>query len=170
MDRRNANQRRLMKKLHLDLDPRYCWVRENWALGWHAALHKRVLSKFRSLEVLHLDIRGNQYGPRYPDIFGRPMHRLWPNVEMKELMELQFLPLKVVTVTCMETSKCESWPSHSEMNQLERLQMAENIRTKLLDFQGNKEQLKEERERKNKSAKRHARQVQRQKLASAISH
>ena len=88
---------------------------------------------------------------------------------MKELMELQFLPLKVVTVTCMETSKRHSWPKHSEMNHGERLNMAENLRTKLLDFQGKIEQSREERERKIKLKERRARQVQWQKSAAAVS-
>ncbi|KAF4637121.1 hypothetical protein G7Y89_g978 [Cudoniella acicularis] len=85
MDRRNALQRRIMRKLHLDLDPRYCWVMKNWADGWYAALHKRVLSKFTSLQVLYLDIRDNQYGPRHADIIGQPVHYWWPNVVMDEL-------------------------------------------------------------------------------------
>lgn len=88
MDRRNAVQRRLMRKLHLDLDPRYCWVKKNWAEGWYAALHKRVLSRFTALEVLHLDIRDNQYGPRQSNWIGRPAHPWWPNVAIDELVEL----------------------------------------------------------------------------------
>ena len=58
MNGRNANQRRFMKKLHLDLDPRYCWVKENWARGWHAALHQTVQSKFESLEMFALGHQG----------------------------------------------------------------------------------------------------------------
>ena len=147
MDRRNALQRRLMRKLHLDLDPRYCWVMKNWAEGWYAALHKRVLSKFTSLQVLHLDIRENQYGPRHADIIGQPAHYWWPNVAMDELVELQFLPLRDVTVTCMETSKCDRWPEHSRMNFRERLAMADAIRGRLLDYQGKEAQLRLEKER-----------------------
>jgi hypothetical protein len=147
MDRRNAVQRRLMRKLHLDLDPRYCWVRKNWADGWHAALHKRVLSRFTALEVLHLDIRENQYGPRQADRIGHPAHSWWPNVAMDELVELQFLPLKHVTVTCTETSKCDRWPQHSKMDLSERLAMADTIRSRLLDYQGKEAQLRAEEER-----------------------
>jgi hypothetical protein len=71
MDRRNAVQRQLMRKLHLDLDPHYYWVRKNWADGWHAALYKRVLSRFTALEVLYLDIRDNQYGSHQADRIGQ---------------------------------------------------------------------------------------------------
>jgi hypothetical protein len=151
-----------MKKLHLDLDPRYCWVKKDWVAGWYAALHKRVLSKFKSLELLHLDIRDNQYGPRHPNIIGDPVHRWWPNVEMNELVELQFLPLKHVTVICMETSKCDNWPHHSKMSHAERLEMAENIRTRLLDFQGKEEQSREEK-RKTELEERSKRRMERQK-------
>jgi hypothetical protein len=133
-----------MRKLHLDLDPRYCWVRKNWADGWHAALHKRVLSRFTALEVLHLDIRENQYGPRQADRIGHPAHSWWPNVAMDELVELQFLPLKHVTVTCTETSKCDRWPQHSKMDLSERLAMADTIRSRLLDYQGKEAQLRAE--------------------------
>lgn len=147
MDRRNAVQRRLMRKLHLDLDPRYCWVRENWAAGWHAALHKRVLSRFLALEVLHVDIRDNQYGPHHAAIVGQPAHPWWPNVVMDELVELQFLPLKHVTVTCSETSKCDRWPHHSKMDFSERRAVAEAIRSRLLDYQGKEAQLRIEEER-----------------------
>lgn len=141
MDGRNAVQKRLMRKLHLDLDPRYCWVRKNWAEGWYAALHKRVLSQFKALEVLHLDIRDNQYGPHVANIIGEPAHPWWPNVAMDELRELQFLPLKNVTVVCAETSKCDWWPHHSKMDFSERLAMAEGIRSRLLDYQGKEAQL-----------------------------
>jgi hypothetical protein len=147
MDRRNAVQRRLMRKLHLDLDPRYCWVRKNWADGWHAALHKRVLSRFTGLEVLHLDITDNQYGPRQANRIGHPAHPWWPNVAMDELVELQFLPLEHVTVTCTNTSKCDRWPHHSKMDFGERLVMADEIRSRLLDYQGKEAQLRAEEER-----------------------
>jgi hypothetical protein len=66
---------------------------------------------------------------------------------MDELVELQFLPLKHVTVTCGETSKCDRWPEHSKMDFGERLAMAEAIRSRLLDYQGKEAQLRMEKER-----------------------
>lgn len=64
-----------------------------------------------------------------------------------ELVELQFLPLKHVTVTCTETSKCDRWPQHSKMDLSERLAMADIIRSRLLDYQGKEAQLRVEEER-----------------------
>jgi hypothetical protein len=161
MDRRNAVQRRLMQKLHLDLDPRYCWVRKNWADGWYAALHKRVLSRFTALEVLYLDIRDNQYGPRYPPRIGDPICPWWPNVAMDELLELQFLPLKHVAVTCVDTSKCDRWPQYSKMDFSERLGMAEAIRSRLLDYQGKAAQLRAEEEKAARLEQNRVRQLKR---------
>lgn len=151
-----------MRKLHLDLDPRYCWARKNWADGWYAALHKRVLSKLTSLEVLHLDIRDNQYGPRNSNIIGQPVHRWWPNEAMDELVELRFLPLKHVTVTCVDTSKCGRWPHHSKIDFSEGLAMAEAIRNQLLDYQGKEAQLRVEEQRAAKLERQERLQRQQQ--------
>jgi hypothetical protein len=132
---RNAVQKRLMSKLHLDYDmtsyipPIY---REDWtSLAPNKAnkANKAMLQKFPALELLHLDAKSHPDSRYMAQFF-----ELWPidDSVFDGLSEFQFLPLKTVTVICMDTFS----PDFSNLSRTENLKLAEHIRLQLLDYQG----------------------------------
>jgi hypothetical protein len=128
---RNAVQRRLMSKLHLDYDmtsyyPQICHEDET-SLAPNKA-NKAMLQKFPALEVLHLDARGHPDSRYIAQFFG--LRQI--DIVFDGFSEFQSLPLKTVTVICMDTFN----PDCSNLSRTENLKLAEDIRLQLLDYQG----------------------------------
>lgn len=125
---RNAVQRRVFAKIHLDLDPRYSWKRDNWAHWWFCVLNRSLLKKFSAVSTIHIDITGNRWF-RISDWFGGA-RILRPDLEFNMLLDLRCLAPSVLTVTCMETHNLKN----QLMNHAECVEMAEDIHSKLFEL------------------------------------
>ena len=127
LDSRNAVQRRILKKLHLDLDPRYSWREEHWAYFWFSVLNRSLLKKFPAVHTVHIDITGNR-SVRNSDWVGG-VRRMRADTEFNMLLDLWILAPEVLTVTCMDTYNVKD---DTLMDHSQRVRMAEGIRAKLL--------------------------------------
>jgi hypothetical protein len=128
---RNAVQRRLMNKLHLDYDNESFYP-QSYHVGWIDFVanktNKAMLQKFSALEVLHFDARRPINPGSGPQVFGP-----WRIDSIFDgLSDIQFLPLKTVTVICMD-GECFLF---SKLSRTGNLKLAGDIRLHLLDYQG----------------------------------
>jgi hypothetical protein len=122
-----------MNKLHLDFyDLATRALVDNWCKFMTSKTNKSMFQKFKALEVLHLDMR-----------IWRDNRGAWPASSVAEVIsEVQYPPLKRVTVICAETIKRRELSSPSLwvpenlrlLSNAENSSLAEEIRLKLLDY------------------------------------
>lgn len=113
---RSAIQRRHMRKIHLDLDPRYGWISQTlWGYWWTEALRKSPLTRFAALEVVHLDIMEH-------------LRQECANFPM--LADLRHVAPKTVTVNWNHAWKGE--PNFRSLTLLERWKKADELQEELL--------------------------------------
>jgi hypothetical protein len=133
MHHRNSVQRSLMKRLHLDIN--FAYGQGHWEYGWYSVLNKVMLENFPSLEVLHLDFGRVQQIPFHCRELECYRHIPYSQYGINKLLDLSYLPLTQVSVICTEIRNM----SRLEIEQHIRLDMAESIHTRLLDYQGRQE-------------------------------
>jgi hypothetical protein len=124
---RNAIQRRVLGKLHLDLEPRYAWRPEHGAHWWFCVLNRSLLKKFPAVHTIHIDITDNRWVRH--SIYGWVRPLLWPDLEFNMLLDLRCLAPKVLTVACMETYKMDNMP----MDHNECVRLAKDIHSKIFN-------------------------------------
>ena len=135
LDHRNASQRKLLKRLHLDIAATHDDLRlKQWPGGWWA--NRRVIFRFPAIETLHLEVVSSN--SPYVVMHAPKRTRFWHLVaeDTFDIADLRLLPLKHVTVVCTYVMKGSRWYADSKDVEMEREQsvkVAEKMRVRLLD-------------------------------------
>ena len=122
MRNRNTSQRNSIRKLLLQINGNYDHFERRQGT-WRDAMRTQTqtspapLANFPNLEVLHIDVQNKA---------------VWTPDDFFKLLYLQPLPLKNVTVFYDNIKICETFPSR-KATRTELIEMAGNLRTKLLD-------------------------------------
>jgi hypothetical protein len=141
MYKANALQRRLLRKIHVDLDCRYS---TELAYYWGLLLKREIVKKCQSIESLSVAIREAGDGEKNTNMaLLRGGYRTWYNL----LTNFQFKHWKEVHVSCVNIRKEGGLPN---MTTEETMQMAGSLRAMLLSTPKEEAQKKEKRETEDK--------------------